>query len=88
VAQGSLALYESVLPDTQITVVRLTAPLSIIERRLRSRQIGSGLDWHLARAAALDAHWRAHPVEDLLVETSDRSVRSIGHEILSAVDWI
>jgi DNA polymerase III delta prime subunit len=86
--RDSLKLYEAAIPDAVITVVRLTAPLPVIEERLRRRELGAGLAWHLDRAAELDAHWRAHPVEDLLVETADRSVRSIALEIASAVAWI
>jgi hypothetical protein len=86
--RDSLSQYERAIPGAQITVVRLTAPLSIIEERIRSREIGSGLDWHLARAAELDAHWRANPVEDHLVDTAGRNVRSIAQEVLSDAGWI
>lgn len=86
--RDSLSRYETAIPGAQITVVRLTAPLSIIEGRIRAREVGSGLDWYLTRAAELDAHWRANPVEDLLVETADRTVRSVALEVLSRVGWI
>jgi hypothetical protein len=84
----SLVRYEEALPDADITVVRLTAPLQTIEARIRRREIGAGLDWCLARAAELDAHWRANPVEDLLVETSGRSVRAIAVDVLTQLGWI
>jgi hypothetical protein len=86
--RASLARYEEATPGAQITVVRLLAPLPVIEERLRAREIGAGLEWHLARAAELDAHWRAAPVEDLAIETADRSVRELAEEILRAVAWI
>jgi hypothetical protein len=84
----ALARYESAIPGATITVVRLTAPLAVIEERIRSREIGAALDWHLARAAELEAHWAANPVEDHLVDTNARSVRSIAQEVLSQADWI
>ena len=86
--RDSIARYEEALPGAEITVVRLSAPLSIVEARIRHREIGAGLDWYLARAAELDAHWRANPVEDLLVDTSDRSVRAIAEDVLKQVGWI
>jgi len=86
--RDSLTRYETAIPGAEITVVRLTAPLSVIEERIRNREIGTSLEWFLARAAELDAHWRSNPVEDLLVETSDRSVREIALEVLSQAGWI
>lgn len=86
--RNSLPRYEEALPGAEIIVVRLTAPLTIVEARIRRREIGAGLDWHLARAAELDAHWHANPVEDLLVDTSDRTVRDIAEEVLTHVGWI
>jgi len=86
--RDSLSRYERAIPGAEITVVRLTAPLPVIQERIRGREIGAGLDWYLARAAELDTHWRANPVEDLLVETDQRSVRSLAEEILSSAGWI
>jgi hypothetical protein len=86
--RDSLSSYEQAIPGAEITVIRLTAPLAVIEDRIRRREIGAGRDWHLARAAELDAHWRAHPVEDLLVETGSRDIRAIAEEILQKVGWI
>lgn len=84
----SLAAYARALPGATFTVVRLTAPLPVIEERLRRRELGSGLEWFLARAAELAAHWDAHPVEDALVETAGRSVREIATEVVAAVGWL
>ena len=83
----SLAHYELAIPEAEIRIVRLTAPLEVIQERIRRREAGAAVDWYLRRAAELDEHWREHPVGDVLVETSNRSVRSIAEEILSAVGW-
>jgi hypothetical protein len=83
----SLGLYERALPGANITVVRLTAPLPVINARVRGREVGSAVEWYLARAAELHAHWAAHPVEDLLVETAGRGVREIAEEILGMISW-
>lgn len=86
--RDSLSRYEQAIPGAEITVVRLTAPLSIVEERIRGREVGTSVDWYLARAAELDAHWSKNPVEDLLVETSGRSVREIALDALSTANWI
>ena len=79
---------EALMPGAELTVVRLTASLQTIEARIRHREIGAGLDWHLARAQELDAHWRDHPVEDFLVDTDGRGVRSVAVEVLTLSGWI
>jgi hypothetical protein len=74
--------------DAEVTVVRLTAPADVLEQRIRKREIGAGLDWHLARSAELTAHWSEHPVEDFVVETEGRTVREIADEIVARSRWI
>ncbi len=85
--RDSLSRYRQAIPDAEITVVRLTAPLEVIDDRIRHREAGSAIEWYLARARELDAHWRAQPVEDLLIETADRNVSEIADEIVAATGW-
>jgi len=73
---------------SDVTVARLTAPAAVIEGRIRRREIGAGLEWHLARAVELDAHWRDHPVEDFTVENADHSVREVAVEVLTRSGWL
>lgn len=79
--------YRAVIPDAEVTVVRLTAPRELVADRVREREIGAGLDWHLARAIELEEHWNAHPVEDVLVENVG-TVRDVALEVLARVGWI
>jgi len=74
--------------EFDVTIVRLSAPARVIEQRIRQREIWAGLEWHLARAAELDAHWRDHPVEDFLVENADRPVREVAVEVLTRSCWL
>lgn len=85
--RNSLDRYRQAIPDAEITVVRLTAPLDVIDARIRHREAGSAVEWYLARARELDAHWEAHPVEDLLIETANRDVREIAREVIGAMGW-
>jgi ribose 1,5-bisphosphokinase PhnN len=71
-----------------VTVARLTASPSVLEARIRGRELGAGLQWHLARAAELQAWWREHPVEDFVVETDGRRVRELAVEVLTRAAWL
>ena len=86
-ARQELGTLEEAIPGAEVIVVRLSAPLLEIEGRLRGREIGAGLGWHIARAAELEAHWQSNRVEDLVVETSGRTVRELALEILDRVHW-
>jgi hypothetical protein len=79
---------EQILPGATVVIARLTASQETIGERLRKREIGAGLDWHVARAHELEAHWREHPVEDFLVATDGRSVRDVALEVLTGSGWL
>jgi hypothetical protein len=79
----SLDLYRRAIPNAEITVARLTAPLAVIEARIRRREAGSAVDWYVGRARELDAQWASQPVEDILIDTADRDVPSIAEEIVT-----
>jgi hypothetical protein len=81
-------LAERLIPGAELTVVRLTALPGTLDERIRRREVGAGLDWHLARARVLDAHWREHPVEDFLVDTEGRGVRAVAVEVLTRSGWL
>jgi dephospho-CoA kinase len=78
--------YRAVIPDAEVTIVRLTAPRELVASRVREREIGAGLEWHLARAIELEEHWAANPVEDLTVENVG-PVREVAVEVLQRVGW-
>jgi hypothetical protein len=79
--------YCAVISDADVTIVRLTAPRDVVADRVREREIGASLDWHLARAVELEEHWRANPVEDHLVENVG-SVRDVAVDVLTRIGWI
>jgi ribose 1,5-bisphosphokinase PhnN len=79
--------YRTVIPESEVTIVRLTAPRDVVAARVRGREIGAGLDWHLARAIELEEHWEANPVEDFTVENIG-PVRDVALEVLRRVGWV
>jgi hypothetical protein len=79
---------ERLIPDAELTIVRLSASAATLDDRIRRRELGAGLDWHLARARELEAHWREHQVEDFLVDTEERGIREIAVEVLTRSGWL
>ena len=81
---------DRLLPGANVTVARLTAAPETLDERIRKREIGSGqgVDWHVARATELQAHWERHPVEDFVVTTDRRGVRELALEVLTLSGWI
>jgi chloramphenicol 3-O-phosphotransferase len=87
-SRALLAQYQAAIPAASITVVRLQASLATIQRRLTGREVGSSLAWHQQRAAELVAQWDAQPVEDLRVDTEEKSALAIAEEILTRSQWL
>ena len=83
-----LEAYREVLGECDITVVRLRASVGELRRRLRERELGAGLEWHLTRAAELAEEMDLAAVEDVLVETDGRGVGEIADELLLRAGWM
>ena len=87
-SRDELDSFRHAVPGAEIVVCRLRATVSTLQSRVRERERGSGRAWHVARAAELAAQFERMPVEDLVVETEDRTLGDIAMEILSRVGWI
>lgn len=85
--RSDLRLVEEAVPGAAVTVVRLHAPLSLLEQRIRLREPGSpggeldGARWWVE-------HLEEERIEDHLVETADRPVGEIAREVLRLAGWI
>lgn len=73
--------YEEAIPGGAVTVVRLRVPMDTIEHRLRSRNSGESLAWHLARAPELERIFDANEIEDLSIDCGERTPTEIAIEI-------
>ncbi|HYN81864.1 MAG TPA: hypothetical protein VES88_10215 [Gemmatimonadaceae bacterium] len=69
------------------TVCQLTTAESIRSARLRSREIGAGLEWHLQRTVELQRILDARSRPDFIVTNDDRPIREVGLEILERAGW-
>ena len=55
---------------------------------MKGREVGSGLDWHLQRTAELSRIIDQARVEDMLVNTEDKSVMVVAREVLERSGWV
>lgn len=86
--QEHLEQYAQAIPGADLTVCLLTASAETIERRLRSREIGSALLWHLERSRELDAILKAAETHDFSVSNDSDRVEAVASEVLRRCDWI
>jgi hypothetical protein len=85
--RSDLRLVEDAVPGAAVTVVRLHAPLSLLEERIRLREPGSP-EGELDGARWWVEHLDQERVEDHVVETADRPVLEIAREVLRLAGWI
>lgn len=69
------------------SVVRLRAPVAVLQERLRQRESGPSLTWYLDRAAELSRSLEISGPGDLVVDTEIKTAGEIATEIFAAIDW-
>jgi len=79
--------YALAIPGAEITIVRLHASVATLQARVAKRESGDSLVWHQQRAAELALQMERDALEDLRIETEDRSAHAIAQEILDRVAW-
>ena len=85
-AAGRAAI-AAAIPGGELTVVRLTVRPETVTARLRGRESGESLEWHLRRAPELTGIMERNGVGDLVVETDGRTPEELAFEILGLVGW-
>ena len=86
-SRDELPRYREAIPGAAITVVRLCASLETLTARVRRRESGALLAWHLERTAELAAQMERDQLEDFAVETDGRAVAEVAREILERCGW-
>jgi len=79
---------KSAVLNSDIHVVHLKADIKTIHSRLRNRDTGDSLKWHLDRAVVLTEQLEKSRVEDFTVDTKNKSVTKIAKEIISDIEWL
>lgn len=80
--------YRQAIPGAAITTCRLVASEATRLARLRSREHGSGLDWHLHRTLELERILHAAQVEDFVVTNEHQPLRAVAAEVLVRAEWV
>lgn len=85
--RSDLDLVGEAIPDARITVVRLHAPLAVIEERVRSREPA------IAEQELCAARWWVSRLEgstfaDHLVDNGGRQAREVAAEVLGLLGWL
>lgn len=85
--RSDLSLVADAVPDAAITVVRLNAPPSELEQRVRLRE-PTDPDGELVGVQWWSQHFDEVRVEDFVVETENRPIGEITREVLRLADWL
>lgn len=87
-SRDDAARYEDAVPGGVVRVCRLTASAVVVADRIRARNHGWALDWHLARAPELHGILeRARPEDAIVDNGGGRSLRDVAIDVLHAVGW-
>jgi len=73
--------YVRMMPDAEITVVRLDVPMETIFRRLAVREPEMTLAWHRERAPELQAIMERERIGDLVIDVGQRTPPELATEI-------
>jgi hypothetical protein len=80
--------YRRSIPGAAVTTCRLVADEATRLARLRQREHGAGLEWHLHRTVELERILEAARLEDFVVANGHRPLRSVATEVLVRAGWV
>jgi hypothetical protein len=76
------------VPGAVITVVRLRAPLEVVQARIRAREAGRDPQWYLDAAGYLTGRLEDAKVEDYVADNRDRPAAETAAEVLRVAGWL
>ena len=85
---SDLKKIKSAILNTDIKIVRLKADIKTIHNRLRNRDKGESLKWHLNRAIVLTRQLENAKVENFVVDTKNKPILKIAKEIILKLGWL
>ena len=72
----------------RITLCQLAAGEGTRLVRLRARELGSGLEWHLRRTVELQRVLDAAPLDAITVVNDGQPIRAVAREVLERTGWL
>ena len=85
--RAELDAYRHAIPHAELVLVQLTAPEAVRVSRIRHREVGSGLEWHLQRTSSLQHILDDAALHDFSVVNDGRSTREVALEVLTRAGW-
>lgn len=82
-------MHEEAIPGADAVICRLVASPKTREKRLRTRETGTGLAWHLQRTGELERILQEAALEDFRVENDgDKPLDAVAREVLRRAGWL
>jgi ribose 1,5-bisphosphokinase PhnN len=82
---GQRSGYQEAIPASVTIIVRLDVPLDRVHERLRGRESGESLAWHLRRAGELQKMMTRRGVGDVVIKVDDQSPREVAELVLQEI---
>ena len=87
--EHELDLYRAAVPGAQPVICRLTAPLTLMHDRLRTREPGMFQEQALVRSTELDGILERAAIEHFTVDNGpNRHVTDVAREMLTRAGWL
>lgn len=85
-SRDELKDYKNAIPEGSFTVVGLRADIKTLHSRLKQRNSGDSLKWHLNRAKELTKQFDKNKVDDFTMDTDRKTVAEVAAIILNKID--
>jgi len=86
--ENELHKYSEILNPTSMTLIRVTASEKTRLTRLKSRESGESLKWHLNRTTELEEILQKSALEDHLISNENSPVEETALNVLKLIKWL
>jgi dephospho-CoA kinase len=85
--RADLDAFRDAIPNADLFLIHLTAPEAVRVARIRQREVGSGLEWHLQRTSGLQRILEDAALHDFAIANDQRSAHDTAVEVLIRIGW-
>lgn len=79
--------FRDAIPNAELVLIQLIASEATRTARLRQREVGSSLEWHLQRTSELQRILDKADLDALRIANDGLSPRDVAVEVLSRAEW-